>query len=169
MVTEVDEGRGLVKTYWSEVRHRVAKVEPVFAKLIDKLAPDRSFPLYLVYLPYGALKGDVFSSFIPKQEGGYYRLSDPNAPEDVIKNLGYGKDSSPLGMVLEKELEYFIDLKNEGITIPNAIYGPGSFFPLSRALGKKGNRTYAPNGLLTVTSGARSTFMLPNVGCVSNH
>src|SRR3990167_7770785 len=160
MVTEVDEGKGLVKTSWEGISRRVAKIDPIFAKIVNELLPDKTFPVYLVYFPYGSLKGDIYSPFIPKQEGGYYRLSDPNAPKDVIKHLGYGKDSSPLGMVLDKQFEYFIDLKNEGITIPNAIYSPGSFFPLSRILGRKSSRTYAPNKLLTVTSGARSTFML---------
>lgn len=44
--------------------------------------------------------------------------------------LGYGETSSPFGIVLEKELEYFIDLKSEQASIPFAIYSPGSFFHL---------------------------------------
>src|SRR5579872_4877608 len=111
----------------------------------------------------------ILSPFIPKAEGGEYRISDLEAPKDVMKYLGYGKDSLPFGMVLEKELEYFIDLKHEGITIPWAIYSPGTFFPFSRILSKKHNRIYAPNGVLSTTSGTRSVFMLPNIGCATNH
>ena len=169
MLTEVDEGKGLVKTYWSNIRERVAKVEPTFAALVDKLNPDKTFPIYLAYFPYGALKGDTESSFLPLPDGGYYRLTDPDAPADVIKHLGYGKDSSPLGMVLDKQFEYYIDLKEQGITLPNAIYSPGAFFPLSRILSIPNRRVYAPNGLLNVTSGARSVFMLPNIGSATHH
>ena len=59
MVTEIDEGRGLVKTCWAEIRKRVAKVEPRFAKIVDELGPDKGFPVYLSYLPYGAIEGDA--------------------------------------------------------------------------------------------------------------
>ena len=72
-------------------------------------------------------------------------------------------------MVLNKEIEYFIDLKTEGITIPWAVYSPGMFFSFSRNLSKDSSRTYSPNGVLSVTAGARSIFMLPNIGCTTNH
>ena len=101
--------------------------------------------------------------------GGNYRLSDANAPKDIIKNLGYGQNSSPLGMLLEKSLEYYIDLKKLNIAIPWQIYSPGSFFPLARFLKNKSGRTYSPNGLLTVVSGTRSAFMLPKIGSSPNH
>lgn len=169
MFTEVDNRNGLVKTYWPDIQARVAKVAPKFAQLINELDPDRSFPVYLCYLPYGALKGDTVSPFMPTCNGGSYRLSDPNAPKDVIKHLGYGMHSSPLGMVLEKKLEYFVDIKDEGITMPWTISKPGTFFPLARTFESKSNRIYSPNGVLTVSSGVRSTFMLPNIGCQTHH
>lgn len=169
MVTEIDEGKGLVKTYWEQVNARIAKVEPTFAALVNKLNPDRSFPIYLAYYPYGAIEGDTESAFLPDQQGGYYRLLDDNTPKDIADNLGYGKNSSPLGMVLEKELELFIDLPHEGITIPWLIYKPGKIFPFSRILSKNKSRVYAPNGLLSSTAGARSVFMLPNIGSAVHH
>lgn len=169
MVTAVDERNGLVKTYWKDIRDRVAKVEPQFARIVDELDPGKEFPIYLVYFPYGALIGDTISQFLPRQDGGYYRLSDPDAPKDVLKDLSYGANSAPLGMVLEKEIEYFIDLPDEGITIPRLIYSPGKFFPLTRVLSKTKDRNYAPNGVLTISSGARSAFLLPNIGCMIHH
>ncbi|VVC75193.1 hypothetical protein AQUSIP_04800 [Aquicella siphonis] len=169
MVTEHDERNGVVKTTWKTVRERVACVEPQFTKIVDQLSPDDTFPLYLVYLPYGALKGDTQSSYMPDGKQGYYRLSDPQAPADIVKHLGYGMGGSPMGMVLEKQLEYFIDLRHKKITIPWLVYSPGHFFPFSTLLGCESDRIYAPNGLLTVTSGARSTFMLPNIGCNTHH
>src|SRR3990167_9221569 len=169
MNTSTNEGRGLIKTYWEHVRERVFKVEPVFAKLVDKLSHDKSYPVYLAYYPYGALTGDTESPFIPKQEGGFYRLSDPSAPNDVIKNLGYGKNHSPMGMVLDKNIEWFIDLKDSKISIPWLIHTPGKIFSFARNLSRMSDRIYAPNGMLTTTSGARSVFMLPNIGCITNH
>lgn len=169
MTSRHDERKGLVKVYWADIRKRVVAVEPKFAHLVDELNPDKSFPLYLAYYPYGNLKGDTESTFIPKLEGGSYRLSDPDAPKDIIKHLGYGIGSSPFGMVLEKEFEYFIDLKDERISMPQLIYTPGKFFPLSGLLSLKSKRSYAANAILSVASGARSAFILPNIGCVTNH
>ena len=169
MFTEMDEGKGLVKTDWNAIRKRVAKVEPVFAKIVDEINPGKNFPVFLAYFPYGALEGDTQSSFLPKCGGGYYRLSDLDIPKEIGKHLGYGKDSSPLGMVLDKELEFFIDLKSENTSIPWLMYKPGKLFPFSRILSKNNHRIYAPNGLLSVTAGARSTFMLPNIGSAINH
>jgi hypothetical protein len=169
MLTFTDERKGLVKTNWQTVRKRVEKVAPEFAKIINALAPDNSFPLYLAYYPYGDLKGDTVSPLFPKVNGGNYRLSDVGAPKDVILHLGYGTQSSPLGMLLEKKLEYYIDLNKLDVTIPLQVLSPGSFFPLARILQDKTGRTYTPNGLLTVVSGARSAFMLPKIGCATNH
>ena len=169
MVTEIDEGRGLVKTTWQAVRKRVAIIEPRFAQIVDELDPDHTFPLYLAYYPYGALKGDTESTFLPNKDGSFYRLTDPNAPKEIVKQLGYGKDSAPLAMLLDKNLELFIDLKEEKLSIPKAIYTPGAIFPFARILSRKSPRVYAPNGVLTLTSGVRSTFLLPNIGCATLH
>jgi hypothetical protein len=169
MLTLVDEKKGLVKTDWESVRIRVSKVAPEFAKLVDSLSPNKTFSLYLAYYPYGDFKGDTVSTFLPKIDGSNYRITDPCAPKDVINNLGYGSTSSPFGMLLEKKLEYFIDLKDLGITIPWKIYSPGAFFPLHRVLQSNSDRVYTPNGLLTAVSGTRSAFMLPKIGCLTNH
>ena len=169
MLTTIDERNGLVKCCWKDIRHRFEKVEPIFTKIVDQLSPDETYPLYLAYYPYGATDADTISSLFPNVKGGYYRLTNPEAPKDVIKHLGYSKNSTPLGMVLEKEIECFIDLVNEQVTIPWLIYQPGDIFPLSTVLTKNRNRVHTPNGLLSSTAGARSTFMLPNIGSTINH
>lgn len=169
MFTTIDERKGLVKTNWNSIRNRAVKVAPEFVKIVDELSPDDSFPLYLAYYPYGDLKGDTISPFLSRFDGDNYRLSDNEVSKDIRINLGYGSTSSPLGMLLEKKLEYFIDLKELDITIPIKVLSPGSFFPLARILQNQSGRIYTPNGLLTVVSGARSVFMLPKIGCVTNH
>ncbi|MBA3661118.1 MAG: hypothetical protein H0W64_05300 [Gammaproteobacteria bacterium] len=168
MTTDTNYETGLVKVYWENIRHRVAKVEPFLAKLIDELTPDSSLPLYLAYYPYGANDADTQSSLFPMDKG-FYRITDVCAPKDIVKNLGYSINSTPLGMVLDKELECYIDLKDQGITLPWLIYTPGKVFPFSRILNQKSQRIYEPNGLLSSTAGARSVFMLPNIGSAINH
>lgn len=169
MINAIDDRNGLIKVFWQDIRERAAKIEPAFAKIVDELNPDKSFPLYLAYYPYGAIKGDTHSTLFPCKNGNYYRVTDSNAPLDIVQHLGYSKNSAPFALLMEKNVELFVDLKNERITIPRLLYSPGSFFPFSRILSQKNNRTYAPNGVLTMTSGARSIFMLPNIGCATNH
>ncbi len=164
-----DENRGILKVYWEDIRDRVAKVEPDVVPIIDELSPDQSYPLYITYYPYGTLIGDTKHLFLPNTEGELHCLSDSSTAKDVQNDLVYGKDSSPLGMVLDKNVEVFIDLKSENITMPWLIYKPGTFFPFGRILNIKNNRIYAPNGILTATAGARSVFMLPNIGCRTHH
>ena len=168
MSSEVDEGKGLVKCYWKDVREQVAKVEPRFAALVDEIDPGEKFPVYKAYYPYGMSIGNAQTGFIPKVDGGYYELDDPAAPADIKKHLGYGADSLPLGMVLEKQFEYYVNIPDQRISIPWRISHPGMIFPLARILNTK-NRIYAPNAVLLGTSGARSVFMLPNIGCATQH
>jgi hypothetical protein len=169
MLTTTDNKKGLVKTTWAAVRNRVKKVEPEFFKLVDEISPDNTFPVFLAYFPYGALKGDTISSFMPLEQGGHYRLSDKNAPKEVQKHLGYGIGSSPFGMILEKNFEYFIDLKHRSVSKPWKIGTPGTIFPIDRLFKKRCSRIYSPNGVLSVSSGARSVFMLPSISRDLNH
>lgn len=166
---KIKKDRGLIKVFWDQIRERVTKIEPMFAKIVDKLTPDKSFPLFIAYYPYGAIDADTQSSLFPDANGRYYRISDSYAPKDIVKHLGYSKNSTPLGMVLENQIECFIDLKNEKITIPWLVYTPGKIFPFEKILNTKNDRIYAPNGLLSSTAGARSVFMLPNIGSAINH
>lgn len=168
MFTEVDTGIGTVRTSWKKVRARVRKVNNDFFSLVDDLSPD-NIPLYLVYLPYGQKKGDTKSSFFLDQEDKEYRLDPNTLPKEMKRELGYGSGSSPMGMVLEKKLEYYIDLPNLSITLPRIVRGPGSIFPLTAMFTRSNKRSFAPNGVLSVMSGCRSTFMAPAISSKSNY
>src|SRR3990167_1485624 len=161
--------KSLSKVYWGDIRNKVAKVAPRFAEIVDNLDPDKSFPLYLAYYPYGAIDADTNSSLFPKSNGGYYRLSDSDVPKDVLEHLGYSINDTPFGMVLEKQIECFVDLKNSGMTIPRVIYTAGTINPLTTLLRNNNNRKYGPSNLLTSTAGSRSVYMLPNIGDTANH
>ena len=59
-------------------------------------------------------------------------IKKPNIVYILADELGYGKDSSPLGLVLEKNFEYCIDLPDAQLSIPWLVYAPGAFFSFSR-------------------------------------
>lgn len=169
MALDYDPNEGLIKVSWSNIRQKVASVEPAFAKIVDEISPGNNHPLYLAYYPYGAVKGDTVSTLFPNSRGGYFRVSDPDAPKDIIKDFGYSNNFAPFCLLLEKNLELFVDLSAFKITIPRIVYSPGDFFPFARILSQDHTPNYAPNNVLTMTSGARSIFMLPSIGCSTHH
>ena len=153
------------EVYWDEIKENINEVNPEFAKIINKIRPDKKLPLYLVEFPYGDLVGDDISQFIPDNEGGYYRLTSENAPENIKNNLGYGASTSPLGLLLEKKIEFFVDINHRNITIPNAILSPGGFYNTSIVLSKFKKVPYNPNGILKASAGARTVFSMPYLTC----
>jgi len=131
MLSETDEGRGLIKVFWKDVRKGVKKVAPDFTKIIDQLSPGQDMPLFKAYYPYGATIADASNFFLPKPAGGLYKTDDKDAPLEVYKHLSYARHSIPLGMVLDRSVEYFIDKENERLSVPWAVCSPGSIFPIT--------------------------------------
>ncbi|HAU2339763.1 TPA: hypothetical protein NHL35_000837 [Legionella pneumophila] len=156
----MDNNEGVVQTYWTEVRNKFEKADPYLSKLIDNVSPDK-LPIYLLYFPYGMLKGDTKSSYMPLLDGGYIKLSDTGVDKKIVNDLGYGMYSSPLGMVLDKFIEYFIEFDDKVFTY--YISGPGTIFNTGMLLKNKNSRNYSPNGVLKATAGARTAFMLPSI------
>lgn len=154
---------------WQDVRNDVLNVEPTLAGIIDAISPDKSYRLYKVQYPYGSIIADPQQMYLPSSENDISSISSAEFGADLFNDLGYGKDSWAMGVVLEKNIEVFIDLKDSKSSIPWMIYKPGTIFPYAKLLNKEGNLNYAPNNILTIVSGARSAFMLPNIGCYTNH
>ena len=93
---------GIKKIYWSDIRSQIHLVEPEFANKVDLIAPGKEHPLYILNFPYGTLIGDDFSQFIPCGNREFYRLSSPDAPEDIQKNLFGTEDRKILCPFLRK-------------------------------------------------------------------
>ena len=164
MFTTIDENKGVVKTSWDEIRNRFQKVDPYLSKLIDDVSPNHKMPLYLIYFPYGMVKGDTSGSYLPLCDGGNVKLSDSDVGKEILNDLGYGMNSSPLGIILDKFIEYFIEFDNQ--VFPYQIHGPGTIFNKGILLRDKNDRNYSPNGILKATAGSRTAFMLPSI---NNH
>ena len=163
---DINSDNSSIKTvFWNDIKDEIETVNPEFAGIINKLNPDEKLSLYLVEFPYGDLVGDDISQFIPDNRGGYYRLTSDNAPENIKEDLGYGASTSPLGLLLEKKIEFFVDIPHRNITIPNGILSPGGFYNTSIVLSKFKNTPYNPNGILKASSGARTVFSMPYLTC----
>ncbi|MGQ3888454.1 hypothetical protein ACQUW5_05405 [Legionella sp. CNM-1927-20] len=161
MFSALDEGRGIVRTNWGEIRNRFESINLEFTKLIDNVSPNKNIPVYLIYFPYGMLKGDTSSSFLPLSNDSFIKLSDSNIDKTIAQDLGYGMYSSPLGIILDKYIEYFIEFDEQ--VFPYQVDGPGTIFNKGILLKKINRRNYSPNGILKATAGARTAFMLPSI------
>ncbi|WP_419421631.1 hypothetical protein ACNVED_16785 (plasmid) [Legionella sp. D16C41] len=161
MYTSIDEKEGLVRTNWKHVRDKFNQADPHLTKLIDKVCPNDELIVYLAYFPYGMLKGDTQSSYLPLIDNQVCKLNDPKIDKKILKELGYGMNSSPLGMILDKSLEYFIEFDEQ--IFPYQIDNPGTIFNKGILLKKKSIRNYSPNGVLKATAGARTAFMLSSI------
>lgn len=166
MFSNEDNRLGVVRTTWQEISDKVKIADSEFASLVNKLSPGTDYPVYLLYLPYGMLKGDTESSYLPTPDGGFCKLSDESLPLTIKSELGYGMTTSPLGMVLENEIEYFIDI--DGEVIPYDVAGPGRIFNKSIILNQKLSRNYSPNGVLKASAGSRTCFLLPSINSYNN-
>jgi hypothetical protein len=69
--------------------------------------------------------------------------------------------SSPLGLILKNNIEYFLEIDNQ--VIPFGIRGPGTIFNKQVLLEKKKGRVYTPKHILKATAGSRTSFMLPSI------
>lgn len=161
MYSKYDEKKGVCQTNWGDVRKRFEIADPVLTGLIDNVSPSNDTPIYLIYFPYGALKGDANDSFLPLLDGGFIKLSDLNLDKRLIQDLGYGMSSSPLGIILDKYIEYFIEFDEQ--VFPYQVAGPGTIFNKNILLKKGKSRNYTPNGILKATAGTRTAFMLPSI------
>lgn len=170
MTVNIDSEQNLLQCYWQDVRKKVHTIEPQFASLIDELDPGKKFPIFIAKYRYGDVIADTKRQLLPNPNGpGTVDIADPSIPQVVTKNLQLGADTMPFGMVLDKKVECFIDFTDKQITTPNRVWKPGQIFTLGRILNHGAKRRYSPNSILIGIAGVRSTFMLPSIGCTSQH
>ncbi|HAT6957463.1 TPA: hypothetical protein JAN72_11920 [Legionella pneumophila] len=159
------------QVFWSDVRKVMENINPEFFNLVDKLSPGHQFPMYLVNYGYGDLVGDDNGIFLPTKTGQYVRLDSEYTPRSVLNELSYGLKDSPLGMFFNKSFEWFLNTSDEQInkTFPLYLDSPGTFFSIGHIINYGYKATHLPNGILFVTAGSKSNFMIPKIGCGIMH
>lgn len=151
------------KIYWEDLRKGLKKIRPDFVSIVDRLSPGKKLPMYKAFYPYGSIIGD--------REYFYYPINNElkkltDTPSEIASAFEYAKNKIPAGMILNNTTEIFVEFRD--MTIPTSAYVPGTFFALPRSLDTSGF-PYHPSKILIMTSGARSIFMLPNIGDASHH
>lgn len=156
----------LEKLTWKQVRHEVAAVNPVFAKIIDDLSPGDNYWLAKATYPYGSMVMKRALLQLPNLQGDIVPITDLSIPTQIREGLNYNLDSNPVSIVLQNTFEIFLPLEDRTIPLGGLIY-PGSVFGAWRILNPK--NTQHPIFIWDMTAGARSVFMLPRITEVKKH
>lgn len=150
---------------WDEIKQLVFTVNPSFYHVIEKISPDKNIPFFLAHYSFGAHFGIKNHAYLPTKMGTVEKIDSKYTANELFQHLGYGKDSLPLGMILDKYCEWHYFGADEHI-FPDCVQGPGAIFNMQVVFDE--DQT-VDNNVLSVSSGALSSFLLPNIGCTRRH
>jgi hypothetical protein len=143
--------------YWADVKADIKKINPELAKIIDEISPDKNLPL----IKAGYAFGDKIVA-----NGKFLLLEHAKNQTDIFpaqeqkKLLDYFSYAPlPLGVLLNKAAEVFIELNNR--IIPVCILDPGSPIGTFEVLDSLYN--VRNDYIWQTTAGARSLFMLSKI------
>ncbi|MDF2939676.1 MAG: hypothetical protein K0R66_318 [Gammaproteobacteria bacterium] len=161
----------LEKLYWRDVKADFFKLNQELASIIDKLNPPDDCFFYKAVYPYGdlILQKGVFQ--LPSFNGRKHRLADPEVPDEIKKEIGYNQGNYPALLVLDHPIELFITINN--ISIPYFLLRPGDIMGLGYVMKDAPSNELQlsnhGNSVWSMSSGARSTFLLPKICYSSSH
>jgi hypothetical protein len=143
---------------WSDMRNKVAKVNPNLASAIDEIKNPP--PLLLAKYPFGSNLVNAGTIMLPLKNGRVVPISDQNVDSNIKKMLGYC--SIPVGIWLNTVGETYM---NFGETrVPLSVYRPGFVCGVCEIM--------EPNRQLSrrawdLSIGAKSIFTLAKLGDVN--
>lgn len=155
----------LTKVSWDEIKHKIKTVNPSIYQVIEEIEPDKTIPFFIARYKFGEHFGIKNHAYLPTRHGQMEKIDSKHTDNELFNHLGYGKNSLPLGLILDKfcEWHYFGE---EGRIFPDCVQGPGAIFNMQVIFDE--DQT-VDNNVLSVSSGALSSFLLPNIGCKRKH
>ena len=151
---------------WDDCKIAIKDSSPELYKLLSQVSPSNSMPIYIATYAYGETIGDKTNMFIPNEKGGTTKLGSVNTPNNLMRNIGYGKNSLPLGMVISNFCEWYTRDAETKDVYPVAIQGKGTIFNKQIVFQEAEG---IENSTISMCSGSKSAFMLPNIGSRINH
>ncbi len=149
----------LTTTTWAQVRPALLTLNPTLTELIDRVNPG-DLPIYKLSYPYGStiVKQGLFH--LPNDRGDIVPITDRSIDSSIQKDLAYSENGIPAGILLKNTYELYIESKKK--PLPIVVPEPGHPFSLWRKFDSR--PAFHPNKLFNIHAGARSLFMLANVG-----
>lgn len=132
------------KLQWEQAKHLLQAVNPKLSRAVEACPATSKYPFYLVSYEYG----EIITS--PEIEFQY--------PKNVFGNLW--SKTIPFSVVIDKSFEMFIDFM--GKTFCYRVYGKGEIFRTFEFIENYLNK-FTPADIISVSSGARNTFLLPSI------
>lgn len=154
----------LQRITWAEIRNRICELNPTLTKLIDQAEPG-DLPIYYLSYPFGSIIVDRGLFYLPNAEGHIVPITDKSIDPDIQQHLDYSEKGIPAGIVLKNAYEVYIESDNK--PLPIVVSEPGYPFALWRKFDI--DPPFHPIELFSIHAGARSLFMLPNIGDVMFH
>ena len=146
---------------WKDVREDILKVNPKLATVIDDIDPGKEYLLYRVKYPFGSKIIDEGTFCLPNSSGQLLPISHPSIAEPIRKALQYS--NVPLGLIQKKATEVYFETTDR--IFPLRLFNPGVILGLWESLDPL--PSYHSRKIWTVSSGARSTFLLPKIADAS--
>lgn len=150
---------------WDEIKDQVKPINDSIYTAIEQIKPDPGIPFFLANYNFGEHFGIKNHVYLPTNSGKLEKIDSKHTDNELFKHLGYGKNSIPLGIILDKYCEWHYFGENERI-FPDCTQGPGAIFNMQIVFDED---LTVDNNVLSVSSGALSSFLLPNIGCNRKH
>lgn len=148
---------------WQDVCEEIKNINKPLYDIIERVAPSSRMRFIKVRYQFGDLIVDNGVFQVPGARGELVPLTDPSVPSSLAAHLSYS--AIPLGIILGKTIEIFIDLEHEIIPL-NAMV-KGMLFGVFELLDAMANDFSHPPW--SVAAGVRSAFLLPRISEKSRH
>ena len=162
MVHDIHYSDFISEQSWSVAKEAVKKTNVELYNVINELSPADDLTLFRIKYPFGANILDKGTLCLPDNQGNAIRCHDHSLKNKLQDKISL--DKIPLIFSLNKYCEVFMDMN--GRPVPLNMIGPGEFLGLFENLKPQLNEIMIP---VCVTSGARTTFMLPKISDTNAH
>lgn len=142
---------------WQDVRDTVASTCKELAAIIDDISPGKEFTVFKVRYPFGVKISDKSLCYLPINSSTSVPITDISIDNNIRDKLSYS--ALPLGIIIKNSVELFFD-------VPKKIFSL-STFSCGMEIGIWEHSGWSSP--YSMTSGARSLYMLPKISESLSH
>jgi len=142
---------------WQDVRDSVISSCKDLADIIDDISPNKEHTVFKIRYPFGMKIADKTSFYLPTDLNTSILATDPEITNNIKSKLAY--NSLPLGIMIKNTAEIFFDIHRKVFSL--ATFGKGLEIGIWEHFGW--------TSPYSITSGARSLYMLPKISEALSH
>lgn len=96
----------ITRVSWDEVKHQVKQINESIYGVIEEIKPDKKIPFFVARYKFGEHFGIKNHAYLPTRNGQMEKIDSNHTDNELFNHLGYGKNSLPLGLILDKFCEW---------------------------------------------------------------